>query len=243
MARVGIKLFGGRNLGHIPQIQHHDARGDMLHHAQIMRNENKRNAKFALQFHQQVDDLRLNGDIERRNRFIADDQPGVDDQRARNADTLALPARKLVRVAVDEVGQQAHTVHHRLHAGLDIGLADARRVGLQRFGDDLANGHARVEAGQRVLKDELHIRAHIFQFAVAHAQQILAKPQHFARTGRHHAGHGAGQSGFAAAGFTDNAQSLASKQVEIDPVDRLQLAWFGPGHRALREHIKCHLQP
>ena len=44
----------------------------------------------------QVDDLCLNGNVERRNRFVGNDQLRFDCQRACDCDTLALAARKLM---------------------------------------------------------------------------------------------------------------------------------------------------
>jgi hypothetical protein len=55
----------------------------------------------CLQVHQQVDDLRLDGHVERADRLVADDQLRLEHQRARDADALALAAGELVRVAVD----------------------------------------------------------------------------------------------------------------------------------------------
>ena len=56
-----------------------------------MRNEQIRQTQPLLQIHQQVDDLRLNRNIERRHRFVTDQQLGLHRQRASNADTLPLP--------------------------------------------------------------------------------------------------------------------------------------------------------
>ena len=50
-------------------------------------------------FCSRLDDLRLDRDVERRHRLVADDQIGIDGQRAGDADTLALPAGELVRIA------------------------------------------------------------------------------------------------------------------------------------------------
>ena len=74
---------------------------DMFHNPQVVRNEEIGNAELVLQVLQQVDDLRLDRDVERRHRFVGDDQARLDRQRARDADALALPAAELVRIAID----------------------------------------------------------------------------------------------------------------------------------------------
>jgi hypothetical protein len=48
-----------------------------------------------------VDDLRLEGDVERRGRLVRDQQVGTGDQGERDADALAHAARELMRVPVN----------------------------------------------------------------------------------------------------------------------------------------------
>ena len=47
---------------------------------------------------EQIDDLRLNGNVERRDRFVRDDQFRLDREGAGNGDALALAAGKFVRI-------------------------------------------------------------------------------------------------------------------------------------------------
>src|SRR5262249_61183815 len=67
--------------------------------AQIVRDQDQRQVELALQLHQQVDDLRLDRNIESRDRLVAHDEFWVEDHRACDADALALPARGLMRGA------------------------------------------------------------------------------------------------------------------------------------------------
>ena len=53
-----------------------------------------------LQILKHIDDLRLNRNIECRNRFIAYNEFRIHGKRTGNADTLTLTAGKLVRIAV-----------------------------------------------------------------------------------------------------------------------------------------------
>ena len=57
-----------------------------------MRNENVGEFKLLLQAHQQVQNLRLNRHVQRRDGFVADDELRAKGQRAGNADALALAA-------------------------------------------------------------------------------------------------------------------------------------------------------
>ena len=67
----------------------------------------QRQGEALLQVLQQVDHLRLDRDVQRRDRLVADDQLGRTGERAGDADALALAARELVRIAVRVVGPQA----------------------------------------------------------------------------------------------------------------------------------------
>ncbi len=53
------------------------------------------------------EDLRLNGDVERRRRLVRDDHGRVDGESARDGDPLALSAREFVRQARRGVRRQA----------------------------------------------------------------------------------------------------------------------------------------
>lgn len=62
---------------------------------------------FAPDVVQQIDDRRLHTDIQRRNRFVRDDETRLGGQRPRDADPLPLAAGKLMRIAVQRLRRQA----------------------------------------------------------------------------------------------------------------------------------------
>ena len=69
--------------------------------AEVVRDEQIGEPQRLLQIQQQVEDLRLHGDVERGNRLVGDDQRRVQRQRAGDADPLALAAAELVRIPVE----------------------------------------------------------------------------------------------------------------------------------------------
>ena len=77
---------------------------------------------------EQVDDLGLDGDVERRHRLVEQHQPRPHGERAGEADALALAARELVRVAVQVLRPEADLLEQLAHALLRL-LARARRGG------------------------------------------------------------------------------------------------------------------
>ena len=91
---------------------------------------------------------------------------GIDGERARDADALALAAGKLVRIAVGVVGLQADELEQFLDALVDA-LTLREFVDAQRLADDVADGHARIERRERVLEDDLHRPADLAHIAAA----------------------------------------------------------------------------
>lgn len=84
-----------------------------------MRDEHVGQVKFLLQVVQQVQNLRLNRNVQRGDWLVGDDQLWPHSQRARNADTLFLAAGKLMRVAFGVLGAQSYRLQqlvHNLHA-------------------------------------------------------------------------------------------------------------------------------
>ena len=88
----------------------------MAHHAEIVRDEQHRQLQPVLQIEQQVDDLRLHRDVERRYRLVGDHQRRIERQRARDADALALAAAEGVRKARPRRGRQADQIEQFAHA-------------------------------------------------------------------------------------------------------------------------------
>src|SRR6185503_7635607 len=90
------------------QVHHGDAIADVLDDGQVVGDEQVREVHAALQVAQQVDDLRLDGDVEGRHRLVGDDEPRVHGQGAGDTDALSLAAGELVGIAARVAGRQSH---------------------------------------------------------------------------------------------------------------------------------------
>src|SRR5262249_57242800 len=84
-----------------------------------------------------------------------DDQFRVERERSRDADALALPAGELMREARHLGGSKSDKLEELGDPLAPIALR--RAVDLQRLADDVARRHARIERGERILKDDLHL--------------------------------------------------------------------------------------
>ena len=76
--------------------------------ANVVADEQEGETQLALEIEHQVDHLRLDRDVERRDRLVGHDQPRLERQRAGDAQALALAAGELVREAQAVLGLEAH---------------------------------------------------------------------------------------------------------------------------------------
>ena len=87
-------FLGVARLDDSAQVHDGHAVGHMPHHGQVMGNEDVGDSEFLLEVIEQVEDLRLDGKIQRGDRFIQDDDVRVEGQRTGNADAVAAGRRK-----------------------------------------------------------------------------------------------------------------------------------------------------
>ena len=111
MQRVGEQCLLVGILDDLAKIHDRDTVCHVLDDREIMTDEEQRQAKFP--HLKQIDDLRLDGDVERRDRLVADDQVRLRRERPCDADALALSALEFVRPSVQRITRQVHGVHQR----------------------------------------------------------------------------------------------------------------------------------
>src|SRR6185369_6855870 len=133
---------------------------------------------------------------------------GLERERARDRDALALTAGELVRVARARVGIETDQAQKLGDArGPLAAVADA--VDLERLGQDGADGVARVERAERVLEDDLHVAPPPRQRAPVELEDILAREADAAAARLDQAQERAAEGRLAAARLADDAQRLA----------------------------------
>ena len=206
-----------------------------------MRDEQVAEIEVALQVAHQVDHLRLDRDVQGRDRLVGDQQLRVQDQSARDADALALAARKLVRVARHRLDAQAHLVEQGgdpiplLAAGVD------QLVDVERLADRIADLQARIERGVGVLKDHLDAPPHGHQIAAARPRDVDAVDPNLALGRLEQADDGAPEGRLAAAGFADQAERPAGLDPQGHAVDRADLADRAAQERRAHREIRLEV--
>ena len=210
----------------------------MAHHGQIVGDEQVGHAEARLKLLQHVDDLRLNGNVQRGDRLVADDEVRLAGQGAGDADALALTAGELVGIAVQVILLQAHALHQLAHAVVDVLCVHA--LVAQRLADDAGHGHAGVQRRVGILEDHLHAAAVGQHLLFIKGCDVRAVQQNLARRGLVQAHDGAADGGLSAAGLAHQAEGLARIEVEADVVhglERLFLLKEGAAHREIHLQI------
>ena len=177
---------------------------------------------LLLQVLQQVDHLRLDRDVERRHRLVADDQLGLDGERAGDADALALAAGELVRVAAHVVGvagrpsraarPRGPRTAARVFASLWIISASPMIAPTVMRGLSEAYGSWKMICmSRRSARSSSRVER----------RDVLALEPDLARGRLDQAQDAAAGRRLAAARFADQAQRLARGEVEAHAVDRV----------------------
>jgi hypothetical protein len=164
-SRVGVQsslrdATGRANFNDATKIHDGNSMADETHHLKVVGNEQIAYLVRIAQPKQQIDDLRLNGYVKSAERFIADDKRRPHSKCPGDANSLALPTAKFVRVSVKRFRFKSHLIQERKH-GLVLdtaGTADA--MDPKRLRQCLPNSHSGIQGRERILKDDLHLSAH-----------------------------------------------------------------------------------
>ena len=171
--RCGIQRVGRADLADLSEVHNHDAVRHVLYDGEVVGNEDQREPVGLLHVLEQVQDLRLHRYVERRHRFVADDDLGVHHDGAGDADALTLAARELVRLTRTGL---IRIDADRLEDLSDLGLLFGLRAPLpdvQRLGHDVHDLAARVQRGDRILEDHLHPRAKLTDLRRRQLREVL----------------------------------------------------------------------
>ena len=98
---------------------------------------------LALEILHQIQDLGLNGNVQRRNGLVGDDQTGIKRQRTGETDALTLSSRELMRVAVRCHPVETHGEQKLAHAFPLLGFRPFS-LDHQGLSQDLGDFHAGV---------------------------------------------------------------------------------------------------
>ena len=184
MAHASKHRGSGPALHHAAAVHHHHVCCVLRDHAQIVRDQQQRHAALLHQVGDQVQDLALDGDVQRCGRFIGNQQIRPAGQRHRYRDALALTTGKLVGVGAGPACRIRDT--HPLQQLDRLPQRRPRRgtsVQHQRFGHLVSDGVHRVQRRHRLLEDHADaVATQLAQGSVGQADQFLAVKADAARS-------------------------------------------------------------
>jgi hypothetical protein len=212
----GQHLAAGADLLQASCRHHGDPVGDPGDHSQVMGDEEQGYAGALLQLGQQVQDLRLHGDVEGARRLVQHQQARLEGEGAGDRDPLPLAAGALVRVPLADRRLEVHTLQELADPASDPcrpeGGAPMR---VQRLGDHVTDAQARVHARVRVLEHHLHQQRALGGCLPTMAGQVPAVGEDASGVGIGEAHDDAGQRGLARAGLPDQGERLPREEVEV----------------------------
>ncbi len=230
MVGVAQDLCRGALLDQLAVIQHGHAVGHVGDHAHVVRDDDHADLLFAAQLSEQVQDLRLDGYVQRGGGLVGNDDFGFAAQRQRNHHALSHAARELMGILLHaQLGLVDADLRQKLHGALFCRVVRQIQMHQHGFHQLAFDGLQRVERGQRILED--HADAPASNLALLRGREridALAVQQH--RAARQAAGRfeqaddGVADRRLARAGFTDHAQDLAFLKRERYAIHRHQRA-------------------
>ena len=168
---LGVAAFANHTMTHDD-----NAIGDFADHRQIVGDPEHRQAAALLQGADQIDDLFLDGDVERRRRFIGDQELRFASDRHGDHHALLLAAGELERIGVVTALRFGDADLVEQFDGSGLGLPGIHAlVQAQDFADLLADGEHRIQGTHRFLEDHGEVAAaQSAQLALRCAEQVAA---------------------------------------------------------------------
>ena len=243
----GLRVGVGRTLVHLEartvlhdlaQIHDGNAVAHLTHDGEIVGDEDVRQAELSLDVEQEVQHLGPHRDVEGGHRLVTDDELRLEGEGPSHPDALALSARELVGEAIGMVGVQADTVEQVGDLGAptvppltphDEGLAD-----------DVADRHARVEAGVGILEDHLHLPPEPTQVLASGVGDVVALELDVTGRGLDETKDDACRRGLSAPGLTHQAECLPLPDAEVDAVDGVHASDLSLDEHALGDRVVLH---
>ncbi len=225
MARVAEDVFRGAAFDDAGGVHDVHAIGVARHDAEIVGDDHDRDAEPPRQILHQLEDLRLDGHVERGRRLVGDQQLGIAGEADGDHHALAHAAGELMRIL--------------LEAALRIGDADQRQqldgarlrgflghaeMDEQRLRDLKPDPQDRVERRHRLLEDHRDVMAADLAHLLVVELQEIAAVEHdraggdLGRLGEQPHDRQRGD-GFARAGFADDRDHLAGMDSVADVLD------------------------
>lgn len=214
MKRVVKKLVFIGKLHGMAQVHDHYAIRDVLNDRKVVADKNVSQSELLLQVLEQVDDLGLHRHVKSAHGFVAHHYLGLEHDGAGDANTLALTAGKLMRVAVLKRKVQTHSLHNLFHASIALGAGFVSVRDVDRLCDNVRHGHARVERAVRILENEFHFLARTNKVIACELGKVLTVEKNLTTCGLGQAQDRLAAGGLAATRLPYDGKGLAALKIK-----------------------------
>jgi hypothetical protein len=221
-AEEGVAL---RQLDDLAGVHHRDAVRHLRHDRQVVRDEEQRHAALLLQLEEQLEDLRLDGDVERGGGLVGDQHLGIHRQRPGDHHPLLQAAGKLERILAEApLGVGYADCLEECNGFLTRILLPCASMSFKNFRNLPAHGKHRIQRGGGLLEDHRHApAAHRAHGGFGQRHEVDAAEHRTAvgdASGLGQQAHdGKRGHGFAAARFAHQGEALALAQLEVEAID------------------------
>jgi len=157
----------------VAEVHDRNAVRYMLNNQEVVSNKEIRELQLLLELFESIEDLGLNGDVERRNRFIANNEFRIKRKGSCDTNALALATREFVRITGGLFRRKTNGGHEFEHPFMAIilerealFLAFFKKeflVGINRLGDDVFDGHTGIQRRIGILENHLSVEMEILQ--------------------------------------------------------------------------------
>lgn len=114
------QLIGRRFFKELSKIHDRNIVRKVVYYRKVVRDEEIRESKLILQILHQIEDLRLNGDVKRGDRLVANNEVRIHCQCTRNTNALPTATVQLMRVRVEQARRKADRLHQFQHTFLPL---------------------------------------------------------------------------------------------------------------------------
>ena len=153
--RWGVKELSGRaGLEQTAGVHDSDLVADLAHDGEVVADEDDGQPEAMPQVVEQLKNLGLHGDIDRRRRLVTEQHGRLGGERHGDQHALAHPARQLVRIGLrPALGLGQADEGHQFDGTLATCPAGLTKDTARHLGDLRTDGVHRVEGAERVLED------------------------------------------------------------------------------------------
>jgi hypothetical protein len=221
-------------LDHAARVHDHHSVGQLRDEPQVVRDEDRRRMRLLLRGAHDLDDLRLDGDVERGRRLVCDEDARLVRDRHRDHRALAHAARELVWVlVVATLGKRHADEVQELDRPLTSRVVAHVVVRENRLGELVADREHGIERRHRVLEDHRRVTASDrAQLLLRHLQEVATFEEGFPRDDaprrlRDQAEHRHHGDALARARLPDDPEGLAGEEVVGDTGNGVNNAVLG----------------